>query len=386
MGNSPWGHMGHLGPAPAPWGLPHLPDKSIPTAPDNAIEDEPLGATIPPSSQTVGIIRKFDFRGAIRANQRRTTLLFVALGVSVLLIGAFLGAGLSSIFPGPLLKPEWILGGSALVGLVSSFVLVWSLWGANEATLSQAGAIHVTGKETGPLGVYARRLHNVTQEMALASGLPMPEVYLIDDAALNAFAVGWRPEKASVAATIGLVTSLTREELQAVMAHELAHIAQRDTSIMVTALAIGSAVSTMVAIMYDALFRTVPWAQGGASGGDDKKLSGAAFRLIFALAAYLAAWLIATIVLPIIQMAISRQREYRADALAAKFTRNPASLASALLRIEQNPYASGATPSLANLYISNPLRTRGRQALRSLMDTHPPIKARVARLTNLTDD
>ncbi len=256
-------------------------------------------------------------------------------------------------------QPVAMAGGGFLLGL-ASVVYAWlTLRTADWRVLAGQGAREISGDEDDG----TRRLWNVTAEMALASGMPMPRVFVIEEAGLNAFAVGRDPSGAAVAATRGLIDALSRDELQAVMAHEVAHIAGQDTRLMVAAAATAGVTLMAVDVMHSVL-----------RGTDSRKLGAAA------LIGYVAALAVASIVVPLLQMALSRQREYLADANAAKFTRNPAALASALERITENPRVSRADHAVAGMYIANPCEP---SALDSLMSTHPPAKRRIARLLDL---
>jgi heat shock protein HtpX len=192
----------------------------------------------------------------------------------------------------------------------------------------------------------------------------MPRVFVLEDQALNAFAVGVTPRTAGVAATRGLLEALDREELAAVMAHEVAHIAQGDTRLMVTA----AATAGMALVAIDILRRIHPRGRNGA---------------FIYLGALLVSFVVAAVVIPLMRAALSRQREYRADALAARLRRNSAGLASALARISENPRVARADHGVAELYILSPF---GSSRLESLLDTHPPTALRIARLLNLKAD
>jgi heat shock protein HtpX len=207
-------------------------------------------------------------------------------------------------------------------------------------------------------------LYDSVARLARQASLPMPEIYLIPEDAPNAFATGRNPEHAVVAVTRGLMRLMSREELEGVLAHELSHIKNRDILI-----------STIVATLAGAIMWIATMARFSAFfGGRDNDRSG------LGIAGVLIVSIMAPIAAMLVQMAVSRSREYLADASAARITGNPGGLASALSRL--GAYSQGnlkeANPSTAHMFIVNPLS--GRQMM-SLFATHPPIEDRVARLT-----
>ncbi|MDO8427308.1 MAG: M48 family metallopeptidase [Deltaproteobacteria bacterium] len=223
-----------------------------------------------------------------------------------------------------------------------------------------------------------KRLHNVVTEMALASGLPMPKVYILPDPAPNAFATGRSPEDSVVGVTQGLLDTMNREELQAVIAHEMGHIKSYDilTMTVVTVL-VGT-----VSILTDWAVRT--WRYGGIRPRRNIKERGLHPLALLVIALFV---LLSPFVSRIIAMAVSRSREYQADAGAAEFTRNPLALASALEKI-----ASATSPlrtarrGTAHLFISDPLKRKLDEKegfFADVLSTHPPVKERVERLRRM---
>jgi heat shock protein HtpX len=214
-----------------------------------------------------------------------------------------------------------------------------------------------------------RQLVNVVEEMAIAAGLPKPKVYVMETLGMNAFAAGRRPEEAVVAVTRGLVQNLDRAELQAVVAHELAHIKGRDTLYGICAAVLVGA----VALLSDLFLRGSAFA-GRRRGSEDR--SGSPILLF----AGLLLALLAPLAAQFLQMSISRQREYHADAGAAEFTRNPMALASALARISDGgAHVPGENRGTQHLFIVNPLHAFT-DASSALMSTHPPTADRIRRL------
>jgi heat shock protein HtpX len=224
------------------------------------------------------------------------------------------------------------------------------------------------------------QLYHVVEEMAIAAGVPMPKVYLIHDSAPNAFATGRDPQHGVVAITTGLRQKLTRDELQGVIAHEMAHIRNYDIRLM---LLLAVLIGTIV-MMAD-IFRQMLWVTGGGSrrrsSSRDKGGGGAIILVLVVVAIVLA--IIAPILAQIIQLAVSRQREYLADATAVEFTRNPLGLANALRKIDQDPAVlEVANRGTAHLYIANPIKKFEARAS-SMFASHPPIQERIRRLEAL---
>jgi heat shock protein HtpX len=214
-------------------------------------------------------------------------------------------------------------------------------------------------------------LHRIVRELALRGGLPMPKVYVISNDAPNAFATGRNPRHAAVAVTTGIKRLLTEEELKGVLAHELSHIRHRDILIGTVAATIAGAIS-MIATMarFGAMF--------GGLGGDNRQGGG-----IAQLVAILVLTTLATIAAFLIQMAISRSREYHADEGGARLAGNPLYLARALAKLDAGAkrIPMQVNPSTAHMLIVNPLRGRG---IQSLFSTHPPIEERIRRLEAMT--
>lgn len=306
-----------------------------------------------------------------KRNLRRTTailagfvafLVFLGIGADFFLYGAGAGPG----FPIATL-------GALLFGAGSS---LWALKAGDKAVLDSANAVPIDPSEP-----RQRVLDNVVEEMAIAGGLPKPAVYLIPDSDPNAFATGSGPERSSVAVTAGLLDTLDREELQAVVSHEMAHVKNYDVRLMtVVAALVGS-----VLLISDWGRRGLGWGGGRRRSSRDGGGGGAVMLVFFVL------WIVSLILAPLIArlvaMAVSREREYLADASGSELTRNPLALASALEKIDA---AKEPTPSIkqgvAHLCIADP---RGRAVnereggLAALFATHPPIAKRIALLREM---
>ena len=229
-----------------------------------------------------------------------------------------------------------------------------------------------------------RQFVNVVEEMAIASGLPKPKVWIVPDDDPNAFATGSDPTTAHVAVTRGLLATLNRDELQAVVAHEMAHVRNLDVRLM-TLLA---ALVGVVAIISDVTMRGMRFGGGrGRSGGGGRKGGGGGALVIVLIVLWLVTVMLAPIVSRMLALAVSRKREYLADATAAQFTRNPAALASALEKIE---HAAAPTKAIkhatAHLCIADPLgrRITAKEGfVADLLATHPPMARRIARLKQM---
>jgi heat shock protein HtpX len=268
----------------------------------------------------------------------RTTILFATLGGLLVVIGAAIG--------GPSMALTFLFIALA-INLLSYFF-------SDKMALKMSGAKPIEESE-------APRLYQIVRELTTRADLPMPRLYMIPQDQPNAFATGRNPKHSAVAVTQGITKLLSEDELRGVLAHELAHIQHRDILIQSVAAAIGSAI-TYIAYMF-------MW-----FGGDDESP--------FGLVAGLAMVLLAPLAASIIQLSISRQREYAADAGGAAICGNPESLASALLRLEQG---AEAIPMKVNqaaepLYIVKPFKGGG---IAGLFSTHPPIEERVRRLRQM---
>lgn len=281
---------------------------------------------------------------------------FVMVGMSVdyLYLDAFTGHG-----------PQTPIATLAALALATLMTLTAYNWGG-ELILASMGA------EKPDIELPEQReLHNVVTEMALASGCAMPKVHVVFDPAPNAFATGKDENSSSICVTTGLLTLLDREETQGVVAHEMAHIRNNDTLVMM-----------LVSILVGGIALLCDWAQRSFYSSRHGRRLGRA-RLIIVVPALLLI-IFAPLISRIMAMAVSRQREYLADATAVEFTRNPLGLARALEKIRDGamPFHK-ASRGTAHLFITNPLRRRvddrdGRLA--DLLSTHPPIEKRIALL------
>lgn len=289
----------------------------------------------------------------IAANKRKTVILMAGFVLFVWAVGWIYGQAAGS--PGVM----WFMLAFALIYAIISY------FASAKLALALSGAKAVTKKE-------APQLYRLVENLAITAGLPTPKVYVISDPAPNAFAAGRDPQHAVVAVTTGLVEKLEDEELEGVIAHEMAHIGNYDIRLM----AIVVMLVSVIAMLSDFFMRMMWW--GG--GDDDDGPSSPIFLVLGIVAAILA-----PIVALIIQLAVSRNREFLADATGAMLTRYPDGLARALEKIEiSSTPLKKAHASTAHLFIANPLKRAGvGRGLAKLFSTHPPIKERVARLRSM---
>jgi heat shock protein HtpX len=296
------------------------------------------------------------FTDAERHNVRMSMTLFALLLAVFFLLGAAIGGSYGSVGKGLALSAVLysILGGAAYF---SGSDIVLSIHDAATADPDRH-----------------RQLLNVVEEMTIAAGVPMPKVCVMPAAGMNAFAAGRKPADACVAVTQGLLDRLNREELQGVIAHELAHVKSRDTLYNISAAVLVGA----IALLSDMFLRGTFFGRRGRSSGAGRNGAGRGNVAFLVLGILLA--LLAPLAAKILQMSISRQREYHADAAAAGFTRNPLGLASALSKITAGgAHVPGENRGTQHLFIINPLREFGMDAT-ALMSTHPPTKLRIQRL------
>lgn len=264
---------------------------------------------------------------------------------------------------------SWYMGSPSFMYIAIIFALVMnvgSYWFSDKLVLSMTNAKPVTRAEY-------PEFWNIVENLSITAGLPMPRVYVVHDPAPNAFATGRDPEHAVVAATTGLLSMLERNELEGVMAHELSHIGNRDMLVMTVAVVLAG----FVAILADMLSRAMFF-----GGGDDRQKS--PIFLILGIAGII----LMPIAAQLIQLAISRKREYLADASGALLTRYPEGLATALEKISMyNRPMQKASHATAHLFISDPFgggKQSVGQKIGGLFQTHPPAGERVKRLRDMS--
>jgi heat shock protein HtpX len=290
----------------------------------------------------------------IRSNQIRSVVLAIGMGALLILIGYFLGLAFDSAIAGLVI--------AILIWVILSLVAYFQ---GDSILLSMSRAKKIKPDDH-------PRLYNVVEEMKIASGLEkMPEIYIIDDPALNAFATGRDPNKASVAITSGLLQKLNRDELQGVIGHEISHIKNRDVLLMAMCSVL---LGTIVLIAwYGSRFLIF----GGAGSRRSSSSGGGGQAQIIILIVALVFMILAPIFAQLIYFAISRKREYLADASSALYTRYPEGLASALEKLGTSTgQLKSANKATAPMYIVNPFRQKGMKAS-DLSSTHPPISQRI---------
>jgi heat shock protein HtpX len=290
----------------------------------------------------------------IASNKFRSAALVAVFVLLVLALGYVFGRA-----------TDWGYGGLVLA-LVVSFAMAWgSYWYSDKIVLGMSRARPVD-RDSEPY------LVNTVEGLAIAAGLPTPRAYVIDDPAPNAFATGRNPENAAIAVTSGLVQKLDRLELEGVIAHELSHVKNYDTLVQTLA----AVLAGTVALVSDWMLRSFFW--GGGRRRDSSEGGGG--QGVFVLIGLVLA-IISPLFAGLIQMAISRKREYLADANSALLTRYPKGLADALRKISADTNRlSVANKATESLYIANPLKDYGAGGLNALFNTHPPIADRIARL------
>ena len=291
---------------------------------------------------------------SISANKRNSFFITIAITAFLIVLGYLIGTYWGSSYAG--------VGISFLLALIMSLAAYYS---GDKMVLAISRAKRIEKRDY-------PQLFNVIEELSVAGGLPMPAIYVIDDTAPNAFATGRNPQHASVAITTGLMQKLNRDELQGVMAHELSHVGNRD---ILYATMVGVLVGS-IAMISDFFLRSFFWSGGRRRRSDEKGGGIGAILVIVAIALAI----LAPICAKLLQLAVSRQREYLADASAAMLTRYPEGLASALEKIAgDKEVLEVANRATQHLYIVNPIKPFEKRAS-SLFSTHPPIGERITRL------
>ena len=257
-------------------------------------------------------------------------------------------------------------GGVAIAVVAAMLVMAWAV------LFGRASVLAVSGARRADPGQFAE-LHHVVEALAIGDGIPKPEVYVVDDPSPNAFATGMRPERAAVTVTTGLLQQMNREELEGVLSHELSHIKNQDTRLLLIVATLIGFAAMLASFFWNGMFRM-------RLGGRD---SAQVYLVLLAAGAVLA--IVAFVVGPLMQLAISRQRESLADASGVELSRNPAGLLSALKKIAQrdNP-PRHFNHAVAAMYIDNPLEHH-RHWFAGLFDTHPPIEERIAALERMLE-
>lgn len=300
--------------------------------------------------------KKETFRSLIAANRRNSMILIGVMIAFFVAVGAIFGEALVA---------DYRMG--LIAGAVIAAIMVLFAWAGGESAIMGINGAQEIVKEDCP------KLFNVVEEMSLAAGVPMPKVYIIESDCPNAFATGPDPENAAVAITTGLYEKLSRDELQGVIAHEMAHIRNYDIrySMLMAVLAGGI-------VMLSEIFLRMSFFATSSRRRDDRDNNTQLICMVIGLVLAI----LAPILTALIQMAMSREREYLADASAVEFTRNPNGLANALAKLAADTEPMEYSKTTESMFIVSPaLNLRG--GMDSLFSTHPPIEERIKRLREL---
>ena len=293
----------------------------------------------------------------IARNKRKTILVMFGFFVLLALIGAAIGY----------LFARTAIGGMIIAAIIAVIYMSVIIGQSTDVVMRMNNATEVRSASDAP------ELWHIVEDMALVARVPMPKVYIIHDPSPNAFATGNDPEHAAVAATTGLMEKMNREELEGVMAHEMTHVRNYDIRLQTIALALASAIAMLVN------FAGNFWWIGGRSSSDDRDNPSSVFAILGSILFIILAPLAATIA----QMALSRNREYLADAGAVELTRNPQGMISALEKLKTAVPMKHVDPSSSALYISDPEKNAKHHPFSNLFDTPPPLDKRIERLRQM---
>ena len=293
----------------------------------------------------------------IAQNKRKTVLVMVGFFLLVALIGAAIGY----LFAGS------AVGGIIIAGIIALIYMSVIIGQSTDVVMNMNNAHEIHSAQEAPA------LWHVVEDMAMVAQVPMPRVYIIDDPSPNAFATGNNPEHAAVAATTGLLQIMNREELEAVMGHEMSHVRNYDIRLQTIALALAAAISMLVN------FAGNFWWFGGRRDRDGNDGGWGILAIVGSILLIMLAPLAATIA----QMALSRNREYLADAGSVELTRNPQGMISALEKLKTAQPMKHMAPSSSGLYISGPEENGQHRWYDVLFATHPPLDARIKRLEEM---
>ena len=292
----------------------------------------------------------------IARNKRKTALIMVLFVV----ILTFVGAGLGYLFS----NRPWMGIIIALAGSLIYLLIMWQNPANMIMSLNHAQEIQEADNP---------ELWHIVEDMAMVARVPMPRVYIIPDPSPNAFATGRDPNHSAVAVTEGILQLMNREELEGVLGHELSHVRNYDILLSTIAVVLVGVISFI-----SGMASRYIWFAGGSRDSDDRDSN--AFEMIFKVVAIVFVLILGPLSASLAQMALSRNREYLADASSVELTRNPQGLISALRKIENSQPMKQADRSSAGLYIENPFHNHG---LSHLFDTHPPTEDRIKRLEHM---
>ena len=294
----------------------------------------------------------------ITSNKRKTWILLLVFFLLLALVGyavgyLFMRSGLGGMII------------ALIIGLIYALTMIFQ---STEIVMSMNGAREVD-EQTAP------DLYHVVEDMAMVAQIPMPRVFIIEDSSLNAFATGSNPQNAAVAATSGLLAIMNREELEAVMGHEVSHIRNYDIRISTIAVALASAITLL-----SSMAGRMMWWGGTGRRRSDNDRDGNGLEIIMLVISLLAI-VLAPLAATLVQLAISRQREFLADASSVELTRNPQGMINALRKLDNSePMHHHVDDASSALYINDPKKGGG---LQKLFYTHPPISERIERLKHM---
>ena len=294
----------------------------------------------------------------IASNKRKTWVLLIVFFLLLAIVGyavgfLFMNSGI------------WGVTVAMIIGFIYALTMIFQ---STEIVMSMNGAREVDRNEE-PV------LYHVVEDMAMVAQIPMPRVYVIDDAGLNAFATGSNPQNAAVAATSGLLEIMNREELEAVIGHEVSHIRNLDIRISTIAVALASAITLL-----SSMAGRMMWWGGASRSRRSNDRDGGGLEIILLVLSLLAI-VLAPLAATLVQLAISRQREFLADASSVELTRNPQGMINALLKLENSqPMTHHVDDASSALYINDPQKPG---FLKKLFYTHPPISERIERLKQM---
>ena len=295
----------------------------------------------------------------VSANRFKTWLIMFLFGSFITFVAFVFARGLG--FPTPS-----ALGFTGIALIISGLINFFSYYNSDKIVMAISGAKKIQKKDS-------PEVFRIVENLSIASGLPTPKIYTINDSAPNAFATGRDPKHAAIAFTSGILDKLNKLELEGVAAHELSHVGNYDTRLMtIVSILVGT-----IALLADFFIR-ITWWGGGRDRDDDRGQAGAIFAVIGIILAILS-----PIIATLIQLAISRKREFLADASGALLTRNPDSLADALLKIAKDKEPlEVANKATAHLYIENPFKNPQKLTgtFANLFNTHPPVEDRIKAL------
>lgn len=299
----------------------------------------------------------------IAANKRKTVFIVIGFFIFVLMVGAAIGIIVWNNY----------LNGLILAAVIGAFYILIMVMTSSSVVMAMNRAKRITSKEQAPV------LWDTVESMAMVASIPMPKVYIMNDLSLNAFSAGISPEKGAVAVTQGLLDNLERYELEGVIAHEVSHIRNYDIRLSTISIALVA----VIAILSDLAMRMIFWGSvtGSRNNRKNDNNSGGGAQLIIYIVA-LVFVVLAPIIATAIQFALSRNREYLADASAIELTRNPDGLIQALQKVSgDTKKMKEVSASSESIYFSSPLKSKKNKP--GIFDSHPPISSRIERLENM---